>query len=309
MAALGLVLSTAVVGLAALAAVGPAGAVEGRSGPAEAQGPAPGSAQPMTSPSPRRVLVVGDSTALTLAWALQQTASHYDAVIYDGATFMCGLAIGKEASSDYGHGPTMAMVPACNSSTPASQQWPALWRRDIAEFDPQVVVVLAGRWETTDRTYEGKWMNILDAPFASYVARQLHLAVEIGTAKGAHLDLLTAACADSAPYFAAEHLPDTAVHDDSPVRLAVYNRLVGQAAVNDPKVSVVNFDAILCPGGKFHRYLDGVQVRPLDGVHTPSYSAGNPFVTNATPAVADAFAAWLAPRLWPELLAGVDPRR
>jgi putative intracellular protease/amidase len=271
---------------------------------AETQSTATASTAPATPGTARRVLVVGDSTAMTLAWALSQSASSYGATLLDGSTFMCGVAIGSEASSEDGHGPTMAMVPACNSATPVSQQWPALWRSDIARYDPQVVVVLAGRWETTDRTYEGRWMDILDRPFAAYVERQLRLAVEVGTSRGAHVDLLTSACADSAPYFASEHLPDTAVDDDSPARLAVYNSLVRKAAAGDPRVSVVDFDAIVCPGGKFHRYLDGVQVRPLDGVHTPSYSPGNLFVSNSTPAVAAAFAAWLAPRLWPQILAG-----
>ncbi len=198
----------------------------------------------------------------------------------------------------------MAMVPACNSATPPAGQWPALWRSRISQDDPQVVVLLAGRWETTDRLYQGQWMDILDRPFADYVEQQLRLAVQIGTSGGAHMDLLTTACADSGPFFASAHLPDTAVDDDSPVRLAAYNRLLVQAAAGNPQVSVIDYDALLCPGGTFHRYLDGVEVRPLDGVHTPSYSQGNPFASNSTPAAAVAFAAWLAPRLWPQILAG-----
>lgn len=253
--------------------------------------------------SPWRVLVVGDSTAMTLWWALFQTAPTYHAEVFDAATFMCGVAIGTEASSDDGQGPTMSMVPACNSDSPASAQWPALWRDDLARYDPQLVVVLAGRWETTDRMYEGRWMDILDPPFAAYVGRQLVEAGQVGTSTGAHVDLLTSACADSAPFFASLHAPDSAVNDDSSRRLAVYNALVRRAAAQVPGASVVDFDALLCPGGQFHRTLDGVQVRPLDGVHTPSYSPGNTFLSNSTAPVAAAFAAWLGPRLWPELLA------
>ncbi len=254
---------------------------------------------------PVTVLLVGDSTATTLAPALQQTESRYHAVLVDGSTFMCGVAIGAESSSDNGRGPTMAMVPACNSATPPDQQWPALWQKKIARYHPQVVALLAGRWETTDRTYQGKWMNIEDAPFAAYVARQLALAISIGTSNGAHMDLLTTACADSAPLFASMHKPDTAVEDDSPARLAIYNRLLREAAAGNPAVSIVDFDAILCPGGNFHRYLDGVQVRPLDGVHTPSTSPSNPFIDNSSAPVAAAFARWIGPRLWPKLLAPV----
>jgi hypothetical protein len=261
---------------------------------------------PRAPGSPWRVLVVGDSTAMTLEWALAQTSSSYDADVFDGSTFMCGVAIGTEASSDNGSGPTMAMVPPCNSATPVAQQWPALWRQDLSQDNPDLVVVLAGRWETTDRMYDGHWMNILDRPFAVYVERQLELAVRTATSTGAHVDMLTAACADSGPFFAARHEPDTAVNDDSSVRLAAYNALLRQSVRHAHNASVVDLDALLCPEGQFQRSIDGVQVRPLDGVHTPSYSPGNPFVSNSTPAVADAFATWLAPRLWPELLAGLD---
>jgi hypothetical protein len=68
-------------------------------------------------------------------------------------------------------------------------------------------------------------------------------------------------------------------------------------------VSVVAYGQLLSPQGLFTEYLDGVQVRSPDGVHTPSYAKGNVFVNNASEAVANAFYNWLAPRFWPLIIA------
>ena len=53
----------------------------------------------------------------------------------------------------------------------------------------------------------------------------------------------------------------------------------------------------------FVAFRDGVQIRTLDGVHTPSYDPGNPYEGNSTQPVADAFYNWLSPRIWPSIVA------
>ena len=56
-------------------------------------------------------------------------------------------------------------------------QWPALWKADIAKDHPNVVMILAGRWEVSNRTYDGHWTNIENPTYAAYVQRQLEYAV------------------------------------------------------------------------------------------------------------------------------------
>ncbi len=68
-------------------------------------------------------------------------------------------------------------------------------------------------------------------------------------------------------------------------------------------VSIIDYGDLLSPQGVFTEYLDGVQVRTPDGVHTPAYAKGNVFVGNSTEAVAHAFYNWLAPRIWPLIIA------
>ena len=142
-------------------------------------------------------------------------------------------------------------------------QWPVEWQRRIAAFHPNVVVVLAGRWEVLDRTYDGRWTNILDPVYASYVKSQLQRAVDVATAQGARVVLLTAPCYDSGEQSDGNPWPE-----DSAARLAVYNRLVDEvAAANPTKASTVNLDAAACPGGHFEQFINGEQIRESDGVH------------------------------------------
>ena len=45
---------------------------------------------------------------------------------------------------------------------------------------PNVVVLLAGRWEVVDREYQGTWTNILHPTFAAYVKQPAGAGVAAG---------------------------------------------------------------------------------------------------------------------------------
>jgi hypothetical protein len=64
--------------------------------------------------------------------------------------------------------------------------------------------------------------------------------------------------------------------EDSATRLAEYNAMVRQVAAEHPAtVRLDDFDALLCPGGTFTTYFDGIQIRDGDGVHiVPTAAAG-----------------------------------
>jgi hypothetical protein len=152
---------------------------------------------------------------------------------------------------------------------------------------------MAGTWETVDELSHGHWVNITEPSFQNYLLAQMRKAVEIGTAKGAHFDFTL---------MAANHPPSGP--NDTRERRLLYDRLVVKVAAEfRGRVSVINFGKIISPGGVFTEYLDGVQVRTIDGVHTPSYARGNPFVSNSSEAVANAFYRWVSPRIWPLIVA------
>ncbi len=219
---------------------------------------------------PVRVLILGDSVAWRLGFAVlaSQPQTGYDVNIDNAAIVGCGVL----RSTQYmAHGVPDEVTQACNPSSPPAAQWPALWQADLRQFRPNVVVVLAGRWEVFDRFIDGRWQHIGQPDFDADVKASLEQAVQIGTSTGALMVLMTSPCFDSGEQPNGQPWPE-----DSPVRLADYNAIVRQVAAEHPaSVALDDFGALLCPGGRFTTTFDGVPVRDGDGVHIlPSSAAG-----------------------------------
>jgi peptidoglycan/LPS O-acetylase OafA/YrhL len=225
---------------------------------------------------PVKVLVVGDSTALTLDIGLNEHASAYGIVPVNGGIFGCGITTGAEYQLK---GVDAAMAPEC-SGTPAGFQWSKLWLFRMNEVKPNVVMILAGRWEVTNRTYEGHWTNIENPVYAAYVKRQLQHAVQVAGSTGAQVVLMTAPC-----YNSGEQPDGAPWPEDSRARLTIYNDLVRQVAASAPHTSLLNFNALACPGGRYEENMDGQQVRQADGVHF-TFTGGNVFAPQIWPAIA-----------------------
>jgi peptidoglycan/LPS O-acetylase OafA/YrhL len=231
---------------------------------------------------PVRVAIFGDSVAWRMGFAMlaSQPQDSYDVNIDNGAIVGCGVLRSTQYNE---HGITYDTAPACNTSTPASAQWPALWRGDVEQFRPNVVVVLAGRWEVHDRLIDGQWMHIGEPKFDADLKQSLEQAVQVGTSEGALMVLMTSPCFDSGEQPNGQPWPE-----DSSTRLDEYNTMVRHVAAEYPAtVQVDDLDAQLCPGGVFTTSFDGVQVRDGDGVHiAPTPAAGQ----------------WLDARVLPEVV-------
>ncbi|MGA2473891.1 MAG: SGNH hydrolase domain-containing protein, partial [Acidimicrobiales bacterium] len=225
----------------------------------------PGSAP---AAAPVRVLLFGDSVALTLGVGLSDPADQakYGYVLSDKGILGCGVVNGPEVEL---MGSRDVTPSACNGSlyTPGEAQdeqpWPYQWLNAMNEVKPNVVVLLAGRWEVVDREYQGGWTNILSPAYAAYVKQQLEQASKLVTAAGARMVFLTAPCTDEGEQ------PDGAPWpEDNPARLAAYNKLVREVAAEHPLTdSVVDLNAAACPAGKFTSTVDGVVIRRTDGIH------------------------------------------
>jgi len=221
---------------------------------------------------PVRVLLVGDSVALTLGIGLAEQEHRADLDIRDDGLLGCGVAIGNEVRLHgqvdpvAGPGPdgTGAAGTCRLDPGPHGLLWPAYWQQQIAAFHPDLVVLLAGRWETVTRTSpSGQWTNILHPAYAAYIERALQLAVAVGTAQGAHMVLETSPCFDT-----GEQPDGLPWREDDPARVDAYNRLVRQVAADHPAtVTVQHLHALVCPGGRFTPTEDGVPLRTSDGVH------------------------------------------
>jgi peptidoglycan/LPS O-acetylase OafA/YrhL len=223
---------------------------------------APGAAPPV------RVLLFGDSVALTLGLglALPQEQQKYDYVLSDKGILGCGVVFGPEVEL---MGSRYDTPEACGGSgvepggPTANEPWPNQWLSAINQVKPNVVVLLAGRWEVVDREYLGTWTNILNPTYAAYVKSQLDSASQLVAASGAHMVFLTAPCTDE-----GEQPDGAAWPEDNPARLAAYNKLVREVAAAHPETdTAVDLFGAACPNGKFTVSIHGVAIRQTDGVH------------------------------------------
>jgi len=243
--------------------------------PVAAVAPAVVPASPPDGP-PVRVLVVGDSISLTLDIGLNEHARDYGVRATNGGIFGCGVTTGSEYQLK---GVDAPMAPECSGSPP-DFQWPNLWEYRIHQIRPDVVMILAGRWEVTNRTYDGAWTNIENPAYAAYVKAELSDAVGVAASGGARVVLLTAPCFDS-----GEQPDGTPWPEDSARRVAIYNDLVRQVAATSG-TSLIDLHAMACPGGRYTEFIGGQQVRESDGVHF-TFTGGNFF----------------APKIWPAIVA------
>ncbi len=249
--------------------------------------------------SPRaglRVLVAGDSTALTLGLALITTAAPTQMVVADDATLGCGVAISSQVRE---HGQVSNAPAPCNTATRSQAQWPANLQRAVRSFRPDVVLITAGRTEVLDRraSPDGTWQNITEPAGARDVVRRLELAIRIGSGAGASVLVTTAPC-----FASGEQPSGVPWPEDDAARVAAYNRLARAAVRDSGRSALFDLGATVCPDGAFHQSIHGITVRAPDGIHYPFFAVFDPGVAAPdTLAQTRAFGRWITSRLLPAL--------
>ena len=201
-----------------------------------------------------RVLIVGDSVALTVAVGMAPYAASYGVDLGGRSHTGCGVALALPLDD---HGVVGDPFPNCPT-------WPTWWSQDIKQLHPQVVGLVIGFWEVVDRWYQGKWQHLGDPAFDAYETSMLERAVRILGSGGAKVALFTA------PYFHTGEQPDGAPWpQDNPARVDELNRIIDAVAARHPgSVAVVPLNKVLDPAGHFTWTIDGKVVRQGDGVHT-----------------------------------------
>jgi peptidoglycan/LPS O-acetylase OafA/YrhL len=226
---------------------------------------APRSTTPTTEPGPRtttpdsplhrpftdghqpRVLVVGDSVAVSLGRGLERWGlSTHRAAVWNAARMWC--SIGRYAQRPL---PTGASQGAeCNS-------WESRWAQEVQDFDPDTVVVLSTIWEIVDRRLDGwdGWKRLGDPTYDAWLLSEYETAVDVLTARGATVVWMTIPCLRDA---SAEQ---RALIDD-------YNtRFLPRLVRERPQVRIYDLAGKVCPDGGFTDSIGGIDGFRPDGAH------------------------------------------
>jgi len=205
-----------------------------------------------------RILILGDSLAYTLGNGLGVQAGSWGASLVNQGIVGCDLD------------PT-SIVNVEGSITQAAQgcaDWPQTWQQRVDRLDPDVVAVLLGRWEVSDRIIGGTWTRIGQPTWDNLYANELGQAIRILSSRGARVVVFTL------PYITqTTEAPDGTPWDiNQPVRTDQYNALVRRTVSRYRTVaSVVDLNRMLDPGGTYHALVDGVPVRDDDDEHISLY--------------------------------------
>jgi peptidoglycan/LPS O-acetylase OafA/YrhL len=240
------------------------------------------SARDVAVAEPARVLLVGDSVPYTLLPGLQPLAAERGVAIDTALVAGCGV-VGGVATYYDGQVPPHAR--GCERLVDD-------YERSTLERNRPDLVVWMSTWEVNDRIVSGERIRFGDAAWDDMMLEKIDEAARRLTSGGAHLAIMT-----MAPRAPNDLVPASDTSETS--RYVRLNELYTQYARAHPDtVSIVDFAGALCPGGPpCPRTVDGIDPRPLDGLHfTPETSRwAASWLLDAVLACRPSTAGWLCP--------------
>jgi lysophospholipase L1-like esterase len=209
-----------------------------------------------------KIMIVGDSVSRSLGSGLEDWASDYgDVAVWSTGTNGCGIARGGELIAALGEKP----------ETTNCDNWGERWAAQVDEFDPDLVVVLTGVWDLTDRRLPGSdavtWVG--DPNYDAYLVNEYAAAVDVLSARGAQVAWLTAPCVG--PILPGP-LSDNPALDAERTNYLNAAILPGLVAAR-PQVEVIDLFGHICPDGAYAGELGGIPHARPDGLHFSPASA------------------------------------
>ncbi|HKA93145.1 MAG TPA: acyltransferase family protein [Acidimicrobiia bacterium] len=199
-----------------------------------------------------RVLIAGDSVALTLGYWLDPRQDTRGVQVRTEATLGCGLTGGTVHSQ----GNDIPTTEDCAG-------WPLRWRKTVDEYQPSVAVVLVGAWDVVDHRVNGDVLSVGTPAWTAYMTQQLDTATSVLGARGARVVLLTSPCFGQ-PESGLGGIPERS----DPARVRDLNQLLRSYAKAHPtRVSLEDLHTFLCPRDQFSATVRGVAARDPDGTH------------------------------------------
>jgi peptidoglycan/LPS O-acetylase OafA/YrhL len=203
---------------------------------------------------PERVMLLGDSLSLTLGEGLMKDSGAWGVTLLNDGAVGCDLDPQSTVDVKGSVGPTAQGCP----------KWRSSYAELVARQNPDVVVVLLGRWESLDRLYGGQWTTVGGDAFDAHLRDELSQLIEMTSAHGAQVAFLTL------PYIAETTVqPDGSPWDiNRPARTDAYNADVRAAVARHPgTASVIDLNRIVDPSGHYQTFIGPVRIRDFDDEH------------------------------------------
>ena len=224
---------------------------------------------------PIRAMLLGDSVALSMRPGLEQVGPDWNLSLWNRANLGCGfLEVDKEF--DYWGKLTKEGADRC-------REWREAWPSDIQAFQPDVVVMVFGAWDSLDRLVNGVMMETGTPEWDAYVLSGLQEQLDVLSSQGAKMMLVTFPCSKPSQW---AFVADAAEREqDTFRRINALNEVYRRFAAQHPdEVAFADLNLFACPEGRFtDLVVDGVRIRE-DGTHF-------------TVAGSNVVARWLAPQI------------
>ncbi|MCP4038740.1 MAG: acyltransferase family protein [bacterium] len=225
--------------------------------------------------APTRVMVVGDSIAVSLARGFPRSALSDQLSVSNAALLGCGVAQGILSYANI----RVPMRKTC-------ADWPSAWKKASAKSKPNFVIILGGAWEVVGRIVGDTHYRVKTREYANYITGSLETGLAAVSDSGAHVVLLTTPCLKErwGTKLQPGDVPAPWRARREPARVKWFNQVLRDfAAAHVKETTLIDLHGYACPGGEFPELIDGVELQ-RDGVHF-------------SPEGAEIIWRWLAPQL------------
>ena len=204
-----------------------------------------------------RIDIFGDSTALVfgLAAALQPEAVP-GVSVGGNAQLGCGFV----DTDQYANGRILPRHPDCDG-------WEERWRQILRDEPDATLAVMTGAWDVLDHRVDGRTISFGTDEWTNLVRDSYRHAFGILTGDGRNVYVFAIPCYGEGE--AAFPLPARA----EKARIDAVNGFVDEIAAENPRVKIIPWRDIVCPGGTRAEEFNGVDLWESDGVHLTTEGA------------------------------------
>jgi peptidoglycan/LPS O-acetylase OafA/YrhL len=218
--------------------------------PRAAAEPAPPKLPPASSGGVTRVMVAGDSVALTVAFGMHDVANDLEVAVLNRGALGCGVA-GGTGRVRLGDGRVVNETPECAT-------WPVRWAVDAQAFKPDVVLLVLAAWDAGERQLGDRWTHPCERDFDARFRARVQRAVDVLASGGGPVVIATA------PYLRSGVVVESKQEGDR--RIDCMNR-VFRDIVDDGSAVLLDLAKFVCPTRATCRDRVNGTVLRRDGVH------------------------------------------